>query len=157
MYVNDLSRIGTVFNSLKGPKIINCTIVENSATNSGGGIFTELAVWIFWPMPMEIPINHGGLCASLSAPVVTNCILWENSPDEMAGMRCKITYSNVRGRYFGRGNINEDPLFVNPEAGEYNLQQGSPCIPRGKRRCDMGAFGVQTQWSGSIRNTQVRR
>ena len=42
------------------PVITNCTITENSASFSGGGILSDL-----------------------SSPVVTNCILWENAPSQI--------------------------------------------------------------------------
>ena len=49
----------------------------------------------------------------------------------------------------GTGNINADPLFVDPENGDYRLQAASPCIDAGDpdspldpdgTRADMGAF-----------------
>ena len=57
----------------------------------------------------------------------------------------RISHPDVqwpRWKYPGRGNMNADPLFVDPEAGDYRLQPGSPCIKRGKRRCDIGAYGT---------------
>ena len=31
----------------------------------------------------------------------------------------------------GKGNIESDPMFVDPNNGDYRLQNGSPCIDRG--------------------------
>ena len=51
--------------------------------------------------------------------------------------------------YFGGGNINADPLFIDPGNGDVHLQIGSPCIDTGDpnssldldgTRADMGAF-----------------
>ena len=31
----------------------------------------------------------------------------------------------------GEGSISADPLFINPNSGDYNLSWGSPCIDSG--------------------------
>ncbi|MCS7227282.1 MAG: right-handed parallel beta-helix repeat-containing protein, partial [Gloeomargarita sp. SKYB31] len=35
------------------------------------------------------------------------------------------------GKYIHKGNIYGNPLFVNPDAGNFRLQAGSPCIDKG--------------------------
>ncbi len=76
-----------------------------------------------------------------------------------------IQYSNISYGYPGLGNIDEDPLFIDPDAGDFRLQSASPCIDagdpnpvyndtedpnnpgwplppaQGTLRCDMGCFG----------------
>jgi len=42
-----------------------------------------------------------------------------------------ISYSDVSEDWPGTGNINADPLFVNPGAHDYRLREGSPCIDTG--------------------------
>ena len=37
-------------------------------------------------------------------------------------------FCNIQGGYAGAGNINADPRFVAPNAGDYRLQQGSPSV-----------------------------
>jgi len=64
-------------------------------------------------------------------------------------------YGNSGGNYFGlpdqtgqNGNISEDPLFIDPDNGNYQLQCASPCVDTGDpdvfdpdgTRSDMGAF-----------------
>jgi len=132
--------------SLPRPTITNCTIVENTASVSGGGIFSDLNVIIF-PI-YESSISGGGIFRFISKPIITSCILWENSPDQIFGERLKIAYSDVQeGWNLGIGNIDADPLFVDPNAGDYHLQPDSPCI-------NMGAYGTYEQslpWSRSGR------
>ena len=113
------------------PKIINCTITENQVPDGRRS-------------SMGGAIHHNGN----SFVTITNCILWGNSPGEVdhgdASFH-KITYSDIqadRWKYPGIGNINTNPLFVDPEAGDYRLQPGSPCIKNGKRLSDMGAYGT---------------
>ncbi len=40
----------------------------------------------------------------------------------------------------GTGEINEDPLFVDPDNHDYHLQVGSPCIGTGMNGEDRGAL-----------------
>ncbi len=95
-----------------------------------------------------------------SVPIITNSIIIDNGEIHYPGTP-EITYSCVTGGFAGEGNIDEDPLFVAPTAGDgtdYNgliaswwLQTGSPCINAGNpdamyndpdgSRNDMGAYG----------------
>jgi hypothetical protein len=93
------------------PKIINCTITENTA-HSGGGIYNSNA----------------------SSPQILNSILWANTPEEVVNHDAAsvpvVTYSCVEGGYGGTGNIDSDPLFV-LVPGDLKLAEGSPCIDTG--------------------------
>jgi len=69
-----------------------------------------------------------------------NCILWNNSGEEIAFLynghpNPSIIYSNIQGGYTnpytGKGNIDSDPLFLNPDSDEYHLHAASPCIDTG--------------------------
>jgi hypothetical protein len=42
-----------------------------------------------------------------------------------------ISYCDVQGGWEGVGNIDADPLFVDPDNGDYRLSPGSPCIDAG--------------------------
>lgn len=67
-----------------------------------------------------------------SSPTVTNCILWSNLPDEIHDDGyMTVSYSDVRGGYLGVGNIQEDPLYADPEQGDFHLTDESPCINAG--------------------------
>ncbi|MFQ5845494.1 MAG: hypothetical protein ACE5JG_10965 [Planctomycetota bacterium] len=63
-------------------------------------------------------------------PVVVNSILWANEPDQVAGAG-NVSFSCVQGGYPGPGNIEADPLFADPSAGDYRLGPGSACINLG--------------------------
>ncbi len=58
-------------------------------------------------------------------------MIWEDLPEEIAGGGSPtITYSDIRG-LGGGTNIDEDPNFVDPDAFDFHLLPGSPCIDAG--------------------------
>ncbi|MCK4338551.1 MAG: right-handed parallel beta-helix repeat-containing protein [Candidatus Cloacimonetes bacterium] len=121
------------------PTLINVTISRNYADNRGGGIFCD---WYSSPSLVNVTIsennaNHfsGAItCYNHSSPTITNCILWNNSPTEfylIYGSSVTVTYSDIMGGWTGEGNINADPLFVDPDNGDFHLTEDSPCIDTG--------------------------
>ncbi len=70
-------------------------------------------------------------CCGNGAPLVHNCILWDNDTEELVdvnGAATTASYSDVQGGWPGTGNIDADPLFVAPGSGDYHLLSDSPCI-----------------------------
>jgi predicted outer membrane repeat protein len=114
------------------PTLTSCTFTDNTAGSSGGGI----------------------ACTQSSYPTLTNCILWNNHAPNgpeiyIYSGTVTVTYSDVKGGWTGTGNIDADPLFVDPVNGDFHLQAGSPCIDTGDPNsppdpdgtpADMGAF-----------------
>ena len=96
------------------PKIINCTISENSADSTGGGIFCDGS---------DRP----------SVPTITNCILWDDLPNEVHGVSSDtmLTYCNVQGGHEGEGNIDASPRFATKLGYSFILSAGSRCIDAG--------------------------
>ena len=103
----------------------------------------------------------GGIYCSYSYPILVNCILWNDSPDEIyLGYQSSITvsYSNIQNGWTGIDNIDADPLFADPQNGDFHLTWAnfpipdstmSPCIDAGNPNspfdpdgtiADMGAF-----------------
>ena len=84
--------------------VINCTIVDNTAS---GSIISDAS----------------------SAANITNSILWDNlAYQQLINGSPTITYSCVQGGYAGTGNINQDPVFVDAIPA---LSYGSPCMDTG--------------------------
>lgn len=81
-------------------------------------------------------------------PTITNCIFWGNQND--LGGTARAVYSDIQDGDAGSGNIALDPQFVDPLAGNYQLQLSSPCLDGGDptlfdadgSRSDMGAYPV---------------
>ena len=122
------------------PNIINNTVIKNA-----DGIDCEDSSQ---PTIMNnIVVNNCGSGIDVddgAAPVVGYNNVWGNGED----------YENLEP---GIGDISVDPLFIDPEAGNYQLQDGSPCIDagnpaakyndlhfppsKGTERNDMGLYG----------------
>lgn len=153
---------GGIFCSSSSPSIISCNVYENKAMSYGGGIYCASSspnifncifsrnsgdygggIYCSFSSPSIINCtfsgnlanNGGGLaCIQSSSPIVKNCILWEDSPDEIYTDDNSIptlTYSNIQNEDFGGENINDNPLFVDSNAGDYHLKPDSPCIDSG--------------------------
>jgi len=93
--------------------VTNCTFSGNSAMIGRGLSFTARC------------------CAS--DLTMSNCILWDGG-DEISnidGSTVTMTDTDVQGGWPGVGNIDADPLFVDPDNGNYRLSAGSPCIDAG--------------------------
>ena len=72
---------------------------------------------------------------------------------------CNLTYTCTTPNLAGIGNISSDPLFMNPAAGNFNLQGNSPCIDTGNPNspldpdnttADMGAFYFDQNFTADI-------
>lgn len=113
---------GAVLNHVSDATIVNCTFTTNESAD-GGAIF-----------------NSG------SSPAVANVIAWDDAPNEVTNTidsTPDVTYSDIMGGYSGAGNLASDPLFVEPEAGDFRLSDGSACIDTGTGE---GAPSVDLWW-----------
>ena len=116
------------------PTVTNCTFSGNSGKNAGA-------------------MFNMGNCH----PVVTNCVLWDNTPNEIrndGGASSTVTYSNVQGGWpWGTGNINADPLFVNAAGGDLHLVRCSPCADAGNNNAVPA--GITTDLAGNARFVDI--
>lgn len=154
-------------------KLKNVIIANNRYNISGGGISCNNSTLTLENVTLtnNEGREYGGgiLCANFSNITMMNSILWNNYFGEIffndTSCSIKVSYSDIQGgeegiisNYNGTvdwrdGNIDEDPLFMDVENGDFHLQQGSPCIDAGNpapeyndpdgSRNDMGAYGGQ--------------
>ena len=132
------------------PSIVNSVFGKNSARGKGGAVFvrkgTQLQPNVTLPGSGAYffqctfygnlsMVEGGAIYANANAAVPANCevynsILWGNRAPVGAqyGGGALASFCNIQGGYAGTGNINADPRFVAPNAGDYRLQQGSPSV-----------------------------
>ncbi len=180
-YAHDGGAIGN--GSLAGPSLLNVTISNNSALVYGGGISND-----YFASPSLTNVTITGNTAPLGAGIynpevcyywgcytttvtMSNSILWGNIPDELyngENSTANISYTDIRGGFAGKGNIDLDPLLGELEDNggftlTHALLPGSPAIDAGNpdncpshdqrgylrpidgngdgiARCDMGAY-----------------
>ncbi len=122
--------------------IVNNTFVGNRClgyeANKGSGL------WISGDEDSVYIVNNifahneqGGLLKGSAQFITTDYnLFWQND------------YGDYTGE-IGSNNIFEDPLFVNPDSGDYSLQEDSPCIDAGNpnspldpdsTRADIGCY-----------------
>ncbi|NQT34313.1 VCBS repeat-containing protein, partial [bacterium] len=135
--------------------IRNCTISGNSARDNAG-------------------VSRLSLESSLS---IINSIIWDNIQGNeytvsVGDNSFTISYTDFEGGrdningwcMWGDGNIDTDPLFADPDNGDYHLTEDSPCIDAGdpdspedpdETRADMGAYyfhqePIEIEWTMHI-------
>ena len=152
LVVNSAERGGGISNdSRSSPRLFNCVFNNNTADNHGGGMYNyykcnPTLVNCTFSGNSAVDIGGGIYSRYDSRPTLANCILWGNmaptgpqlndDPDSTT----TAFFSCIADGWLGVGNLNSDPLFVDPNgpdgiAGtlddDLRLQPGSPCIDAG--------------------------
>jgi predicted outer membrane repeat protein len=122
---NTASYGGGMWNAhYSSPAVTGCTFSGNTAANRGGGMYN---LYDSSPAVTNCIISNnragsygGGIYADgTSSPIIAYNDVWNNTPN------------NYYGCSAGTNDISEDPLFVDPGAGDYHLRPGSPCVDAG--------------------------
>ena len=146
---------GGMFLRHSNPHLTHVTISKNMS-HSGGGIFMML--FDNYAMMTNVTICQNTVSGSLSAAgaaifaasefKMVNSIIWGNiyeygEPWDGSIIYVlddvydpEISFSNIQIDWSGEGNINMDPLFMDPVIGDFTLQGGSPCIDAGTADID---------------------
>ena len=168
---------GILATSGSDPTIIGNTITGNTAGTNGGGIrcYGSSLVLTNSTIAMNSAQHGGGIALHNNSVVsITNSILWNDDSDGMGeevrmgtSSTLDISYSDVEGGQdsvyadttctvnWGEGMIDDDPLFVDPGADDYELLRDSPCVDTGDPAYDAlpgGAcvidMGAHEYWQG---------
>jgi hypothetical protein len=140
----------------RGPLLVNNTIADNNSLQ-GSGIFadgfeaqTELINNMVVGKPGQTAVYCGNF-NDTNPPIFQFNDIFNSAGSTYGGICTDQTGTN--------GNISEDPLFLSPGAGDYNLQLSSPVIDAGDNVncpstdirdvsrpqggiCDMGAYEI---------------
>jgi predicted outer membrane repeat protein len=120
--------------SITGGSIIlsNCLFYGNTAGigsdiySYGYGAFLSCLNCTFGSVSYS---NFNGTFNSSGVPSdFKNSVIWGHTPPFGGIPGIEAEFCLIRGGYPGDGNINEDPLFLDPDNGDFRLQPGSPCI-----------------------------
>ena len=136
---------GGIYCLESNPMINDNTITGNFATLLGGGIYCYSSSPTISSNAISGnsagSVYGGGLyCSNDSDPTVINTILWDNSASEGPQIYGEpyVSYCDIEGGREGEGNIDIDPLFRDPENGDFHLMAiecgdsvDSPCIDAG--------------------------
>ena len=133
----------------------NVLFTNNKAGNSGGAIFSNTLPEVYNSLFYSNHAGNMGGAAYGSAYRfnISNSILWNNSSGESEQdvRNANILYSIVKGGHSGNGNISSEPMFMNPENGDFRLPLQSPAIGAGNP--DYVPEWLETDFNGMPRTT----
>ncbi len=144
------------------PSLTNCIITGNSSIHTGGGVDCASSSPILNNCTIAgNTAEEGGGIACISdwmispaEPVLTNCVLWANTPDAVHNHPYDpgypvFTYCDIEGGgWFGTGNIDADPIFRSRAGFDYLLAPGSPYIDAGDPTIEDGISDWHPRWPG---------
>jgi hypothetical protein len=125
---------GGMFNARSDSYLVNCIFAGNSAEQGGGmaNFDNTLASLVNCTFAENSASNGNALACESYNPVhpypsdlqLTNCTLWDGGDEiwNKDGSTISISYSDVQGGFGGEGNIDSDPLFADPNNGDYHLK-----------------------------------
>ncbi len=139
-------------------------IADNYSFEYGGGFWCQSSCYLTFSQVTIVnnhTAGHGGgiLCYDQCNLILVNCIMWNNSPEEIyfrennPPVTVVIAYSDIEGGKDGvitndhgtlnwvEGNLNVSPNFIDEGSGDYNLLINSPCINAGT---------AYYEWEGDI-------
>lgn len=119
--------------------VYNSTFSQNEANDNGG-----TSNW-----------SGGGLSShSVAEPNIINSIFYDNYPNSLyhpsTTSNMSVKYSLLEEFHSGVENLIEiDPLFKDPEGGDFSLQPNSPCIDAGMSDFDYDGIDEIDDYLGS--------
>ncbi len=147
--------------SLKGmSNVNNCLFYSNENTHSRDGVIVINAIndYKFSLKNNTIVDNKSNAIYieySFGEVEICNSIMRNNRGSIIQNTvhdLVNVRYSNIEGGWEGEGNIDEDPLFVDPENGDYHLSwSGYPIDDNSKSKCiDAGDPFSGEDYDGSV-------
>jgi len=122
-----LLKNNTIFNCPRGIRLFDLGRWDHPYhLHPGGGTATVINC-VIWNCPQSVTLadsSNTTIADRGSHITVSYC--------DIGGGRAGISVSGTKSTVtWGQGNITADPLFVDPKAGDFHLQGGSPLIDKG--------------------------
>ena len=145
-------------------------LISGNTASSGAGIVLNGGNFSFSNLTVVGNISSNGSSGGItfsdsysyvSELLLSNSIVTDNSGDAQIVLgpnsephAITVTHSNIEGNQdgittndngsvtWGTGNIDENPLFCEPDSNNYHISETSPCAGSGQEGANMGAFGV---------------
>ena len=147
---HDCSRGGGAY--VRGGILRNCLVLGNQSEKDGSGIVQKGGTVEFCTVVKNRSALMAGSGLTLENGVARNNILWENGGGVAQEAYANILYkkgtlqNNIVSPAAVAGNIDSDPLFVDPGADDFTLGAGSPAMDAA-----VEAEGVEIDLTGATR------
>ena len=147
IFDNNTAKLGGAMYNKGNITMINCDVVDNQALEGGGGIYNETRY-----------------------SKISNSVFWgnvaDNAPNQILGTS-KFNYCAIQGGFEtgtniidlaldndGDGDNKKYPRFINPNAGNYALNQYSACVDAGDKTIT-GVTGPDFLGNQRVMNGQI--
>jgi len=157
---NTASEGGALFGGAGTQTVSSCLFYSNSASQDGGALTVNgsgLTLRNCTISGNSSPQGGGGgLALAAGQTLVRNSIFWQNTDRNgptkpelnqiyAFGGSAQVVNTCVQGlsQYAGSGNLRYDPLFTNPDGGDFTINTSSPCINAGNNAyVDVGSLDL---------------
>ncbi|MBN1327450.1 MAG: DUF1565 domain-containing protein [Candidatus Cloacimonetes bacterium] len=127
---------GAVYSFQSQSVFEDCLFYGNQAELFGGALYVEFSEMILLKCTLsrnQTENESGAILFWNSSGLALNSIFWNNSDDEILNLsqNLSVAYCTVENGWEGIGNLDSDPLFLNPAGNDFRLSDDSPCIDAG--------------------------
>ncbi len=137
---------GAIWIGMEGePQLESCLVIDNQSDNLGGAFYSgegsQLTVSRS-TVAGNVATSGGGLTCDGGEVELTNSILWNHAPVEIELTTGTVTaaWCDIHQGWTGDNIISYNPLFCDPDTGDYTLAANSPCLGAGEGGTNLGSL-----------------